>query len=210
MRYHLSWLTDKFDNGESLEYIFFSGHSAAASKTSKLVGEFILSQWFPSTFTVNHVVYKTAGHWMMARKAFLFRDMESYNKILNADRIEEAQTFGRNIKGFDELKWMEWRYEIVREGNFHKFNQGKKLRAYLLNTGNAIIAEANPADEIWGIGLKSDSRLAKNPYTWNGQNLLGFALMEVRDYFRNYSKLAAVIEGTSGAAHNKNPEPIIS
>ena len=210
MRYHLSWLTDKFDNGESLEYIFFSGHAAAANKTSKFVGELALSQWFPSTFTVNNVAYKTAGHWMMDRKAFLFRDMESYHKILNADRIEEARAFGRNIKGFDELKWMEWRYEIVREGNFHKFNQSKKLRAYLLNTGSAILAEANPADVVWGIGLKPDSRLAKNPYTWNGQNLLGFALMEVRDYFRSYSQLALVIEGTSGAAQNKNPEPIIS
>jgi len=147
---------------------------------------------------------------MMARKAFLFEDKENYKKIINADRVEEARAFGRNIKNFDELKWMEWRYEIVREGNFHKFNQSKKLRAYLLSTGNAIIAEANPADEVWGIGLKPDSRLAKNPYIWNGQNLLGFALMEVRDYFKNYSKLVLASDGTLSAIQKKNPEPIIS
>lgn len=126
MRYHLSWLTDKFDNGEILNYIFFWGHTTKASGS---VGEFMLGQWYHSPFTVNEILYKTAGHWMMARKALLFGDRESFRKIINADRPEEALAFGRNIKGFDELKWLEWRYEIVREGNFHKFNNSKKLRS---------------------------------------------------------------------------------
>ncbi|MDN5480552.1 MAG: NADAR family protein, partial [Chryseobacterium sp.] len=44
--------------------------------------------------------------------------------------------------------------------------------------------EASPYDTIWGIGmLETDSR-AKNPANWDGENLLGFALMEVRDQIR--------------------------
>jgi ribA/ribD-fused uncharacterized protein len=183
MRYHLSWLTEKFDNGGPLDYIFFWGHT---NKGLKPVGEFMLSQWYYSPFSVNEIVYKTAGHWMMARKAYLFGDRDAFKKIIQADRPEDVRAICQKIKGFDELKWSEWKYEIVKEGNFHKFHQNKKLRAYLLNTRESILVEANPVDEIWGIGLANDSKFAKNPYTWNGLNLLGFALMEVRDYLKQF------------------------
>jgi ribA/ribD-fused uncharacterized protein len=188
MRYHLSWLTEKFDKGEteSLNYLFFWGHT---NKSSRPVGEFVLSQWYPAPFTVNGIVYKTSAHWMMSRKAHLFGDRDTFKKILDADRPEDVRALSQNIKGFDELKWVEWRYEIVKDGNFHKFNQHKKLRAYLLNTADAILVETNPVDEVWGIGLTPDSKFLKNPYAWNGLNLLGFALMEVREYLKHFSDL---------------------
>ena len=124
---------------------------------------------------------------MMGRKALLFGDRDTFKKILVADRPEEVRALSQNIKGFDELKWVEWRYEIVKEGNFHKFNQNRKLRAYLLNTGDAVLVETNPVDDVWGIGLTPESKFLKNPYAWNGLNLLGFALMEVREYLRHFS-----------------------
>lgn len=181
MRYHLTWLTDKFDRGESLEFIFFRDHTSGPRSQ----GEFMLSQWYPSPFSVNEIVYKSAGHWMMARKALLFGDREAFKKIIEADSTEQIRKLGHLINNFDEVKWAELRQEIVREGNFHKFNQSKKLRKFLLNTGDAILAEANPLDTIWGVGLSKDSRLIKNPYAWNGLNLLGFALMEIREYLKH-------------------------
>ncbi|MEN0050216.1 MAG: NADAR domain-containing protein, partial [Bacteroidota bacterium] len=36
-------------------------------------------------------------------------------------------------------------------------------------------------DRIWGIGLAADANNIENPDTWKGLNLLGYALMEVRD-----------------------------
>ena len=59
-----------------------------------------------------------------------------------------------------------------------------ELKAYLLSTGNKIIVEASPYDKIWGIGLGKDDTDSINPEKWNGLNLLGFALMEVRDELR--------------------------
>ncbi|MGV8241821.1 NADAR domain-containing protein, partial [Pseudomonas aeruginosa] len=35
-------------------------------------------------------------------------------------------------------------------------------------------------DAIWGIGLAASEHLAAGSATWQGLNLLGFALMEVR------------------------------
>lgn len=180
MRYHLSWLTERYDRGESLEFIFFWAH---AKKLGRSVGEFVLSQWYPSPFSVNEVMYKTAAHWMMARKAALFGDRVNFEKIIQADRYEDLKMLSRGIKHFDESVWREWKYEIVKEGNFHKFNQNKKLKAYLLSTTDRVLVEASPCDRVWGIGLPEESKYISDPYSWNGLNLLGFALMEVRDYF---------------------------
>ncbi|MDQ7757875.1 NADAR domain-containing protein [Xanthomonas sontii] len=43
-----------------------------------------------------------------------------------------------------------------------------------------MLVEASPVDRIWGIGLAADDPRAADPTTWQGENLLGFALMEVR------------------------------
>ena len=56
---------------------------------------------------------------------------------------------------------------------------------FLFDTKERVLVEASPVDTIWGIGLTAESEKAKNPLLWNGQNLLGFALMKVRDILRN-------------------------
>nr|WP_276312566.1 NADAR domain-containing protein [Pseudoalteromonas rubra] len=40
---------------------------------------------------------------------------------------------------------------------------------------------ASPVDKIWGIGLAEDHEFASVPQKWKGLNLLGYALMTVRD-----------------------------
>ena len=65
--------------------------------------------------------------------------------------------------------------------NLAKFSQHAELRTFLVNTKKRVLAEASPRDRIWGIGLAvSDPRVEK-PLQWRGLNLLGFALMQVRE-----------------------------
>lgn len=47
-----------------------------------------------------------------------------------------------------------------------------------------VLVEASPSDSIWGIGLRRDDPDSREPEKWRGENLLGFALMEVRDLLR--------------------------
>jgi ribA/ribD-fused uncharacterized protein len=70
---------------------------------------------------------------------------------------------------------------LVTEGNIHKFSQNEELGLFLKSTGDAVLVEASPRDCIWGIGLGQDNPRALDPVTWRGQNLLGFALMDVRE-----------------------------
>lgn len=73
------------------------------------------------------------------------------------------------------------RYSVVLKGNFAKFLQNEELMQFLLQTDDKILVEASPYDKIWGICMSADDEKIDNPLEWRGQNLLGFALMEVRD-----------------------------
>ena len=87
---------------------------------------------------------------------------------------------GRKVSGFDEITWKANARRLVTEGNVQKFSQNAELKSFLISTGDAVLVEASPRDCIWGIGLSQENPRAQNPTTWRGQNLLGFALMDVR------------------------------
>ena len=125
------------------------------------------------------VTFPSAEHWMMVKKALLFNDAEKAREILEVpDDMAAVKALGREVKNFDEARWVSARKDIVLEGNLHKFRQNEALRAKLLATGTKRIVEASPRDRIWGIGFGAKNAL-RNRERW-GQNLLGLALEETR------------------------------
>jgi ribA/ribD-fused uncharacterized protein len=50
----------------------------------------------------------------------------------------------------------------------------------LLDTGDKILVEGNAKDNIWAVGLDWNDDRILDPSNWNGQNLLGKVLMELR------------------------------
>lgn len=182
-RYDINWLVKRFESNDTLKYLFFWGHM---NKYNEKVGKFCFSQWFESPFTVGNITYKTAEHWMMAHKSLLFGDKNIFEKIINCNKPGEAKELGRQVLGYDDQVWNKKKFEIVKIGNIHKFNQHPELANYLLKTENKILVEASPVDTIWGIGLPQGSKDIENIYAWRGQNLLGFALMEARDFLKEF------------------------
>lgn len=143
------------------------------------------SQWYPSKFIVGGKEYRFAEQFMMARKAELFNDLETLQKIMIASDARTIKTLGREVKSFDPTIWNEKKFKVVVQGNLAKFTQDVELRDFLLSTGDKILVEASPYDKIWGIGLDEKSPDAIHPQKWRGQNLLGFALMKVRSIIKN-------------------------
>ncbi len=179
MLYSLPWLLQQPLAG--LKYLFFWGHTP---KQKGLVDKSCFSQWFPAAFTVAGDAYATAEHWMMAEKARLFGNDEVRQRIIAARHPDEAKKLGRQVTGFDPAVWDAQKHELVVMGNYHKFSQRPQLKDYLLTTGERVLVEASPVDAIWGIELAATHPDAMQPARWPGENLLGFALMEVRDQLR--------------------------
>jgi ribA/ribD-fused uncharacterized protein len=181
--YHTEWLIEKYYSDEPIKFLFFWGHN---KKPQEQVGKFCFSQWFELPFMVDGITYKTAEHWMMANKALLFGDQKHHDKIVEANHPGEVKELGRMVWNFDELIWRDYRYQIVVNGNIHKFNQHPEFAQYLINTGDRILVEASPVDTIWGVGLAQDNEHINDPNNWRGLNLLGFALMEVRGFLKEH------------------------
>ena len=181
MNYSINWLQTQIANGFQPEYLFFWGHT---QKVAGITDKSCFSQWWPSPFIVDAITYQTAEHWMMAQKALLFDDKECFDLIIAANKPAIAKDLGRKAKNFDADRWNAKAFEIVSKGNFQKFSQNEDLKNFLVNTSNKILVEASPVDFIWGIGLSQEAEEASNPFKWKGPNLLGFALMEVRDLLK--------------------------
>ncbi len=160
------------------KFLFFWGHRPSSDGS---ITKSCFSQWWESAFEIDGEVYKTAEHFMMAEKARLFNNPEIRQQIIACKSPGEAKKLGRKVKGFDQQKWELERFEIVKRGNLAKFQQNELLGAFLLSTQYRILVEASPVDPIWGIGMAQDHKDVMNPKEWLGLNLLGFALMEVRD-----------------------------
>ena len=178
MNYSINWLQNQIEQGAQLDYLFFWGHT---QKQEGSIDKSCFSQWYPAAFSKNGINYPTAEHWMMAQKALLFDDDEQYQQILLTPSPAKAKKCGRAVKNFDAKIWNMNAYDLVVRGNVCKFSQNEKLQHFLVNTKNAIIVEASPFDKIWGIGTKAHE---SDPSKWRGTNLLGFALMEVRDLLK--------------------------
>ena len=167
--------------GAQPKYLAFRGHQPPPGGG---VGKGCFSQWWPSAFTVDGETYASAEHYMMAAKALLFGDAETADRIRAAPHPRTAKDLGRQVRGFDEQRWADRRFDLVVTGNLAKFGQHKELRDFLVGTGSRVLVEASPYDKIWGIGLSADHEHSTSPEHWRGLNLLGFALMEVRQRLR--------------------------
>ena len=171
------------DQGKVLtrdDFVFFWGHQDRENR----LGKACLSQWYMCQFVVRDVCFNCAEQYMMAEKAYMFGDEDVYHQILQEYNQMAIKKLGRQVRNFNDYVWKGNRMSVVIEGNLAKFSQNEELRDFLLSTGDKILVEASPKDSIWGIGLDEASPDAINPNNWKGENLLGFALMEVRDILR--------------------------
>jgi ribA/ribD-fused uncharacterized protein len=144
-----------------------------------------LSNWYLSTFNIMNKEFSSMEQFMMYQKAFYFHDNVVCKKILETQDVSTIKGLGRLVSGYDDNYWNGIRQIVVYEGLMAKFSQNDRLKGLLLETENAILAECAVKDKIWGIGLsmKDVDRLDKTK--WRGQNLLGYALMMVRESLQN-------------------------
>ncbi len=173
------------------DFVFFWRHTG---RQSEGVGKQCLSQWYMVSMTIDGVCYNCMEQYLMAEKAHTFGDEDTEALIMAEYNQMSIKKLGRQVAGYDDEVWKADRQEISVRGNIYKFAQNPKLKEFLLSTGDKILVEASPKDRIWGIGLDENHPDAIVPSRWQGENLLGFALMEAREHLRQIeSKLNEII-----------------
>lgn len=142
------------------------------------------SQWYPSEFFVVGHTYNCCEQYMMSEKAKLMNDTETFNLIMSETDPKKIKALGRKVKNFDSHLWDCYKKEVILTANLAKFTQNSELKKLLLGTGEEVIAEASPVDNVYGIGM-AECKEAEDVTNWKGSNLLGYCLMTVRDMLRH-------------------------
>jgi hypothetical protein len=125
--------------------------------------------------------FSSMEQFMMYEKALYFHDDAVGKQILETHDVSKIKELGRLVTGYDDNYWNGIRQIVVYEGLKEKFSQNNNLKKLLLETGNAVLAECAVKDQIWGIGLSMNDPKRFDRTKWRGQNLLGYALMMVRE-----------------------------
>lgn len=165
----------------SVAFVFFPDCGSATEPPTRSC----LSQWGTAPFESEGRRFLSSEQALMHAKALLFGDAEMAARILAARTSWMARELGGRVRGFREDAWAERRHGLAVAANLPRFAQNPSLRDFLLSTEDAVLAESSPVDRVWGIGLDESDRHARDPRRWPGLNLLGFALMEVREALRN-------------------------
>ncbi len=189
-KYHIDWLIEEVGNGNPHTYTCFY----LAEKNSDFC-QFSLWHKGKPVF-INGRCYQTAIQYIMSEKALLFNDFNSYKKIMNESDPAICQKLGDSVENYDDAVWKNSYREILFNANIGKFLSDKTFANALLSTGDSVLLNANPNDDIYGTGIEKEEltddhgELKIPPQNWHkeesdfqAKNELGFVLMAVRDHF---------------------------
>lgn len=157
------------------------------------------SNWYPAKIIIKQdgktIRFDNTEQYFMWVKAKTFGDDEMAEQIrIKGKDPKVAKELGRMVRNYDDKVWNEKRYDVMVEANKYKYSQNPGLKEKLLHNTlrDKGFVEASPYDTIWGIGLAKQNADADDESKWRGQNLLGKALDEVRDWLSKQDEQAKV------------------
>lgn len=143
-----------------------------------------LSNFYPSTFTVNFKQYASAEHYYQSKKA---TNAEEQERIRNCPSPHEAWRLGRKTDLC--TNWEKSKYQVMKVAVGSKFIQNNSLRRQLFDTHGKHLVENSKNDAYWGLGPEG-----------TGLNQLGHLLEELRD---DMNRLPAVLSDEEAFSWSK-------
>jgi hypothetical protein len=133
-------------------------------------------------FTMGHNTYICTEQRFFSRKAQLLGDEDNYHKIMAAKDPKKMLDLGKKIVNYTGENWEGVDYTEMLNANRQKYLQNPPVMTALMATRGTELAECCGNSSKWGIGMSlDDPEKVKRPI-W-GENLLGQALMTLRDEF---------------------------
>lgn len=187
--YYHEWLAETVDTlkkaGKIPDKLKVSGHEVDAyffHRPEEPHG--YLSNWYTSSFDVDGMHFSSVEQYIMYRKCMIFGDENAAKAVLATEDTAAQQAIGRKAAGYIGSVWAGMRQMVVLRGLMAKFSQNEDLKQKLLDTGDAYLVECAGSDKIWACGIRLNDDKRFNAENWTGDNILGFALMEVREMLR--------------------------
>ena len=143
-----------------------------------------LCNWYMSDFIEDGRLYTSMEQYFMYGKAAVFKDEEMQQAILATHDVAEIKQYGRQVKGYNETVWNGFRQLVLYRGLWLKFSQNEELRQKLIDTGNDMLVECARNDKIFACGISMKDPMRFDMSKWSGKNLLGFALMDLREQLK--------------------------
>ncbi len=141
------------------------------------------STFYPAKFRDEYgYIFSSSQQYFEYRKAVFAGDDISAHKIRKATSPKQCKQIGDRLR-LNHGVWDKLATDIMYKGCVLKFSQNLNLKQCLLDTEDAVLAEAG-YDKLWGIGLGMESPNVTKRGKWKGQNLLGDVLMRVRSVLR--------------------------
>jgi len=149
-------------------------------------GDDIYSNFYLCNFSMAGVDFFCSEQAFMWLKAMHFKDYKTAAKIAAVEPIKRNAPFvckmlGREVSPYNDQVWAGERFATMCDVLSAKFEQNPELMAQLKATGKRVLVEASPTDTLWGIGMDIDHPDHMDQTCWRGLNMLGDALMRVRD-----------------------------
>lgn len=143
------------------------------------------SNWYPAKFEYAGRQFANSEQYMMYHKVMMFGKTDLAEQIMQtSDPMKCKKIAGQKFPEFKHETWESTCYTVMKRGLKAKFRQNPAIRKMLLGTSDAILAECSPTDKKWGIGIDIKDPARLDTSKWEGKNLLGRILMEVRDELR--------------------------
>lgn len=168
------------------KYVFFYKDWLSNYQRTKFKFDVNFNRWqnldYPEGTDATICEFTSTEQGFMYYKALYFDNQELANKILNESNPDKCRKMGRQVKGYDDVKWSKIRYDIFYMLNYAKYTQDKHLQEKLLDPkfDNKIFVEASPIDKIWGIGYDENNPNIEYLTMYWGKNYLGRILTNIR------------------------------
>jgi ribA/ribD-fused uncharacterized protein len=161
---------ERIDSQQKTEnFTFFSSKSSP------------FSTFHDSLFIIQDIRYHSVVQYIMKQKASLFLDEESEIQILESKDSGQAYELGKKVTNFNKGTWRNMYFGNHLKFAFQqKFDQNNDSRNHLFSTVGTTIVLSCQSDNYFGIGLSRNEKEVTNRNKWNGKNILGELLTDVR------------------------------
>jgi hypothetical protein len=124
------------------------------------------------------VRYNCVEQGYFHKKAIVCEDDDAKSKIMAAKSPGLQKSLGEKMA--ENTDWDRVKLEVMYQVCSEKFKQNTHLRDFLLQTEGTYLAEDNPQDSYYGIGMSRNSPRSENQANFK-TNHLGSILMRIRD-----------------------------